>query len=151
MTTNSELPLPEHVLRHSGSVLLLHEILEHSEEQTIASVDVSRQSWLKKRDGTVDPWVAIEYMAQCFAAHEGLIAISRNLDLPRGFLIGVKQVRFCAPKIGANTSLHVRTKPSRGRPGLGALSHDCAVFHVEANSGSTLLAEGRLTVSTTSG
>jgi len=151
MTANSALPLPEHVLRHSGCVLLLHEILEHSEEQTIASVDVSRQSWLKRRDGTVDPWVAIEYMAQCFAAHEGLIAISRNLDLPRGFLIGVNQLRLYSPKIGANTSLHVRTKSSRGRPGLGALSHACAVFRVEANSGSTLLAEGRLTVSTTGG
>jgi predicted hotdog family 3-hydroxylacyl-ACP dehydratase len=143
-----ELPLPEDILHHRGCVLLLHKIIEHSDEHTIASVDVSRQEWLKRQDGSVETWVAIEYMAQCFAARAGLLAYFRNEDLPRGFLIGARGLRFHVPEIKADSWLRVYARPGQGRPGLGALSQTCAVYQVEAGSNASLVAEGRLTVST---
>jgi predicted hotdog family 3-hydroxylacyl-ACP dehydratase len=142
------LPRPENVLHHRGSALLLHEILEHNDEHTVASVDVSRQSWLKRQDAGVEVWVSIEYMAQCIAARAGLLAHFRNENLPRGFLIATHQLRFHMPIIEADSLLRVYAKPAQGRPGLGALSHGCAVYQVDAESEASLIAEGRLTVST---
>jgi predicted hotdog family 3-hydroxylacyl-ACP dehydratase len=144
----NELPLPEDILHHRGCVLLLHKIIEHSDEHTVASVDVSRQEWLKRQDGSVEVWVAIEYMAQCFAARAGLLAYFRNEGLPRGFLIGAHQLKFHLPEIKANSWLRVYARPGQGRLGLGALSHTCAVYQVESGSDPSLVAEGRLTVST---
>ena len=147
MMRTDELPPLEDVLCHRGSVLLLHEIVEHSDQHTVARVDVSRQSWLKRQDGSVAAWVAIEYMAQCFAAHEGLVADFQNRHLPLGFLIGVHRLRLYVPEIRADWRLRVRTRAARGRPGLGALSHSSSVHTEELGSEQTLGAEGRLSVS----
>ena len=145
---DNSFPRPEKVLHHRGSVLLLQEILEHNDEHTVASVDVSRQNWLKRQDGGVDVWVSIEYMAQCIAARAGLLAHFRNENLPRGFLIATHQLRFHMPIIEADSSLRVYARPPQGRPGLGALSHGCLVYQADSRSEASLIAEGRLTVST---
>ena len=144
----TDLPLLGEVLPHRGCSLLLHEIIEHSDERTIALVDVSRQEWLKRQDGSIEAWVAIEYMAQCFAARAGLIAYFENSDQPRGFLIGAHQLQFYVSQIRSDSWLRVYARPARGRPGMGALSHTCAVYRLESGSEESLVAEGRLTVST---
>ena len=143
-----DLPPIEEVVYHRGCVLLLHEVVEHSDRHTIARIDVSRQTWLTRPDGRVAAWIAIEYMAQCFAAHEGLISYFQNRDLSPGFLIGVNRLRLYEPEIQADAWLRVCTRPLRGRPGLGALSHTGSVHVEESGSEGTLVAEGRLSIAT---
>lgn len=148
MTRIDEFPPVEEIVYHGGCVLLLDRILAHSEQETIVSVDVSKQTWLTLPQGGVSSWLAIEFMAQCFAAHEGLISYYENRALPHGFLIGVNHLQLHTPQIDVDAKLRVGTRPLRGRPGLGALSHIGSIHLEDSGSEGALLAEGRLSIAT---
>ena len=139
----AELPTLEQLLPHGKHVLLLHEVVEHDALHTVALVDVEHQRWLKRHDGSVAAWVALEYMAQCVAAHEGLNAYGEGAT-PRGLLIGVQQLRLLVQHYDPRARLWVGARRIRGRPGLGVLSHQCTI-HTERRT--NLLAEGRLSIS----
>jgi predicted hotdog family 3-hydroxylacyl-ACP dehydratase len=128
-------------------MLLLDRLLEHDGESTAARVAVGSRGWLKREDGSVPSWLALEYMAQCVAAHEGMLAFVEGRPLPQGFLVAALGLRIYRSRFGADELLRVQARRARGRPGLGALSHVCTV-HAEGGSDETVLfAEGRLSVS----
>jgi predicted hotdog family 3-hydroxylacyl-ACP dehydratase len=153
-----EFPAIEELMPHRGTVVLLHGILRHDSESTDARVSIAKQKWLKRENGTVAGSLAVEYMAQCVAAHEGLLALEEGRPPPKGFLVGVTGLRLEVSEFAADAELRVRTRRLRGRPSLGALSHQCEV-HLERFSpdrpdgdGSRdelgrMLAQGRLSVS----
>ena len=144
---NAEFPPVRELVPHRGDVLLIDRVLDHDGESTTTLVDVSRQQWLKRDDGSVAPWLAMEYMAQSVAVHEGLLALAENRELPRGFLISALGLRLHATEFAARQRLHVRVRRARGRPGLGVLSHHCSVRSDEHGADATALVEGRLCVS----
>ena len=143
----SNLPPLGKVLYHKGSALLLDRVIEHTDSQTIAQIDAAKSRWLQGRDGSIPTWLAIEYMAQCMAAHEGLFSYIHNREVHGGFLMSVSQLKIHVTEIPIDTSLHVCSRPLRGRPELGAISHTCSVFTEEGGIASAPLAEGRLSVS----
>lgn len=133
---------------HRGRILLLDRVLSHDSDRTDARVCIATQRWLKRDDGSVAGWLALEYMAQCLAAHEGILALEEGRSPPKGFLVAATGLRLYAAHFGADAQLRVRSRRVRGRLGLGILSHQCTL-HVECRPGGegALLAEGRLSVS----
>ena len=144
---SADLPPVCELVPHRGIVLLLDRILEHDGKSTEAQVSVERQNWLKRSDGSVGSWLAVEYMAQCIAAHEGLLARAEGRPFPRGFLVAVTGVRLYQPEFEAGDVLRVRARRLRGRHGLGVLSHTCTIHKDFDTEDERLLAEGRLSIS----
>jgi len=143
----TDLPPMSELIPHRGEVLLLDRVLEHDVESTTTRVAIERQTWLKRGDGSVSSWVALEYMAQCIAAHEGIRAHLEGRPPVRGSLASAAGVHLYRSCFDAGEFLRVRTRRMRGRPGIGMISHFCTV-HEDSESGEgRLLAEGRLSIS----
>ena len=144
-----DFPPIEDLMPHRGPVALLECILNHDAQHTEARIRIDDQQWQKRSDGSVASWLALEYMAQCIAAHESLLAIDEGRPPPTGFLVAASGLRLEVLVLPAGSILRVRTERVRGRPGLGALSHQCSLLAAHADSGEeSLVAEGRLSVST---
>jgi len=144
--SEGELPPIEELIPHCGESILLDRVLKHDGDSTTTRVIVRSQRWLRRRDGSVASWLAIEYMAQCIAAHEGMLARADGRVLPLGFLVGVKRLRLGAPRFDRDEELRVWTRRIRGRPGLGVLSHSCIISREGDGPGVDPIAEGRLTI-----
>ncbi len=143
----TELPRVSELIPHRGELLLLDRVLEHDGESTTARVAVDRQTWLKRENGSVASWIALEYMAQCIATHEGIRAHLEGRPPVHGSLASATGVRLHRSCFEPGELLRVRTRRVRGRPGLGVISHFCTV-HEEGEAGDgRLLAEGRLSIS----
>lgn len=143
---STELPPIDQVIHHRGEVLLLDDVIEHDDSHTVARVDLSKKKWLQRSDGTTPGWIALEYMAQCIAVHEGLYSYLHDRDLHGGFLISVRDLEIHVREFAADLQLSVHARPMRGRPGLGALSHECSIYSAMEGSSGSLLARGRLSI-----
>ena len=130
------------LLPHRGSSLLLDQILEHDATATVCSVDLSNQRWLRNPDNSVSSWLAVEYMAQCMTAHEGLRAQAEHLPREAGMLVALSNLHLKTRSFDAGQQLRVKTEPSRGRIGLRVFSHICRVFENENDP----IAQARLTI-----
>ena len=142
----NDLPPMRELLPHQGKVLLLDRVLEHDPESTTTRVSIEHQTWLKREDGSVASWVALEYMAQCIAAHEGIRAYLSGSPPVPGSLAAVVGVRLYRSYFRAGEVLRVRTRLVRGRPGLGVISHFCTVHEDRPTGEGQLLVEGRLSI-----
>ena len=143
----AELPPIEGLVPHRGESLLLDCVLEHDDESTVARVVVGSHGCLGKADGTIAPWAALEYMCQCIAAHESLVAADGRGSRTPGYLTAAVGVRLHRSCFEAGERLRVRTRRARGRLGLGVLSHFCTIHQEDDAGDGRLLAEGRLTIS----
>ena len=143
----AELPPIEGLIPHRGESLLLDCVLEHDDESTSARVVVGTPKCLEKADGTTAPWAALEYMSQCIAVHESLLATGGGGSRIPGYLTAAVGLRLHRSHFEAGERLRVTTRRTRGRLGLGVFSHFCTI-HLECEAGEeSLLAEGRLTIS----
>jgi predicted hotdog family 3-hydroxylacyl-ACP dehydratase len=147
MMSSAEFPHITELVPHRGQVLLLDEVIEHDGESTLSHVDIASQNWLKREDGSVASWLALEYMAQCVSAHEGLCALAEGRSFPYGYLVKTTKLRIHRTRFEADESLFVRARRVCGRPGLGVLSHMCTVHASRMTDAIPPLAEGRLTLS----
>jgi predicted hotdog family 3-hydroxylacyl-ACP dehydratase len=146
--TDEDFPAIEELIPHRGPVVLLDRILHHQPRFTEARVSIAKQRWLERDDGSVAGWLAVEYMAQCVAAHEGLLARAEGRPPPAGYLVGVTRLRLEVAEFDADAFLIVRSERVRGRPSLGALSHHCQLRPERADGEvGPLWAEARLSVS----
>ena len=87
-------PSPVDLLPHRPPMVLLDRILEHEAERTVCAVDVTASTRFLGPDTSVPAWVGVEYMAQCVAAHAGLIAHARREPVRLGLLIGARRIDF---------------------------------------------------------
>lgn len=78
------------LLVHRPPMLLLDSVLEHSDERLTARVCVSA-SHPFAADGEVPGVIAIEYLAQAVAAHQGLLDLRAGRGVCEGFLLGARQ------------------------------------------------------------
>jgi predicted hotdog family 3-hydroxylacyl-ACP dehydratase len=134
------------LIPHAGESILLDRVITHNAESTTARVIVGNKRWLTQRDGSVAPWLAIEYMAQCVAAHESMLARADGRILPLGFLVRVVRLRLGASRFRGGELLRVSAQRIRGRPGLGILSHDCTIFAESDGPEAEPVAAGRLLI-----
>ena len=143
----TELPPIEGLVPHRGESLLLDCVLEHDDESTVVRVVVGSRKCLAKADGTIAPWVALEYMSQCVAARESLLAEDDSGPPTPGYLTAAVGVHLYRSRFEAGERLRVRTRRARGRLGLGVFSHFCTIHRENAAVEGSLLAEGRPTIS----
>ena len=136
--SSAELPPVEEVVPHRGEMLLLDRVLAHDGQSTTAGVAVGSSGWLERGDGRPPSWLALEYMAQCVAAHEGMLALAEGRPLPLGFLVAAHELRLDAPHFTAGERLRVWARRAGGRPGLGALSHVCTLHADEPGLGAVV-------------
>ena len=151
-----EYPSIETLMPHRGPVLLLDRVIQHDSNVTTSLIRVDRQRFLTRDDGSVASWVSVEYLAQGVAAHEGLLAYYDGRPLPLGFLVAVNQLVLHEDAYKSDARLMVRALRVRGRPEMGALSHQCTLHLVGETFGEgrgdafdegALVAEGRISVS----
>lgn len=114
-------PLAE-LVPHSGSMLLIGPVLEHRPELTRCGVHVAESALFRRADGRVPAWVALEWMAQCVAAHGGLVARALGEPVRPGLFLGSRGVRLRTDDFGPDEVLEVRARHLRGELGLVAFA-----------------------------
>jgi predicted hotdog family 3-hydroxylacyl-ACP dehydratase len=120
-------------------MLLLHSVVGHDAAHTRCRVEVDASELFRGPGGRVPAWVALEYMAQCAAAHGGLVARARG-EAPRaGLLLGARRLRLAVESFEPGSALLVSAHHRAGETGL--LAFDCEVRDA---AGGPALAEGRL-------
>lgn len=87
-------PAPADVLPHRAPMVLLDRIVAHDEGRTVCAVDITPSSAFLTAAKDVPAWVGLEYMAQCVAAHAGLVARTRGEPVKLGLLIGARRVEL---------------------------------------------------------
>jgi len=133
-------PLSE-LLPQAGSMRLLDRVEAHDAERTTCRVLPVASALFRDADGDVPAWVGIEYMAQCAAAHGGLLARARG-EAPRpGLFVGSRRLVFRCAGFAPDAALLVSARHAAGRG--DALAFDCTV---EDPAGGPPLVEGRLNV-----
>jgi predicted hotdog family 3-hydroxylacyl-ACP dehydratase len=133
-------PLAE-LLPHAGPMRLLQSVEAHDEEHTTCRVLPAASALFLRADSRVPVWIGIEYMAQCAAAHGGLLARARG-EAPRpGLFVGSRQLTFRCEAFAPDVALLVSARFAAGRG--DALAFDCTV---EDPAGGPPLVEGRLNV-----
>ncbi len=137
---STALPDLAELLPHSGRMRLLDRVVEHIPERTVCAVETAASELFAEADGGVPAWVGLEYMAQCVAAHSGLVARALGVPRERGLLLGTKRTELFVDRFAPGARLAVTSEHLRGERGL--VWFDC---RVEAEDG-TLLARGRLSV-----
>lgn len=136
----------ESLIPHCGESMLLDHVVAHDGEQTVTGIVVGDKPWLLGQAGTVAPWLAIEYMAQTIATHEGILARAEGREMPLGFLIAVADMALHAAELRAGEALEATTRMVRGRAALGVVSHACTLRRANGSGGGPLVAEGRLSI-----
>ena len=141
-----EAPPIHELIPHSQGAILLDRVVAHDGESTTAQVIVGSQNWLRQRDGSVASWLAVEYLAQCVAAHEGMLSRAQGRVLPLGFLVRVTGLWLGVSHFRADERLRVWVRRIRGRAGLGVLSHTGGIFSEGEDAESKPVAEGRISI-----
>jgi predicted hotdog family 3-hydroxylacyl-ACP dehydratase len=136
----NEFPLLEEILPHRAPMQLLSRVLAHEPERTICRVDIDDQPFFQDDAGRVPPWIALEYMAQCAAAHSGLVWRKHGESPKVGFLLGSRRVTFHSDGFSKGQRLQVSAIRVWGRA-TGMVVFDC---RVEDEASGALLVEGRL-------
>ncbi len=86
---------------HSGSMLLIRRVLEHSEERTVCEIDPADSRLFFDAEGRVPAWVALEWMAQCAAARGGLYARASGEPPRAGMLLGTRRLELAVASFAA--------------------------------------------------
>jgi predicted hotdog family 3-hydroxylacyl-ACP dehydratase len=142
----STYPPIEDVLPQTGRMVLLTAITGHTDRRTTCVVDISPASTFADPDGGVPAWVALEYMAQCIAAHGGLRARAAGDRVTPGFLLGSRSITLHTTRFHAGQQLEVEAAHVWGEHDF--FSFACAVR--DATTGTTLV-EGTLAVARATG
>lgn len=135
------LPPIREIVPHDGPMLLISDVVTHMPEITVCRVDVARSRLFARPDGRVPAWVGLEYMAQCVAAHGGLVARGMG-DAPRpGLFLGTRSVQLAVDLFEPDEVLLVSARHLRGDLGLAAFA-----CRVERPGAERPLLEGNLSV-----
>lgn len=129
----------EDVLPQKPPMVLLDSILSHTVGATSCTVRIGPSAPFADADGAVPSWVALEYMAQCAAAHSGLCEREKGLPIRIGFLLGSRRIVFHAALFSSGQELEVSAHETWNDDELA--SFECAV---RDRCGGALLAECQL-------
>jgi len=118
-------PAIEELIPQRGRMSLLGRVLEHSPDETTCELDPQRSEPFCDEDGNVPAYVALEYMAQCAAAHASLADPARNGPPRVALLLGSRRLEFAAQCLRAGRALRVCARHVRGESGL--VVFDCTL------------------------
>jgi predicted hotdog family 3-hydroxylacyl-ACP dehydratase len=135
-----DFPPVAQLLPHRGRMVLLTRVLAHAREGTSCTVAIDAQDLFRAHDGTIASWIGVEYMAQCVAAHAGLIGRAAQREPRVGYLVSSRRLRFHVPRFDAGQTLRVSASQLWGGE-QGLVAFQCKV---EDHGSGALLVEGRL-------
>ncbi len=135
-----DLPGVAEIVPHAGEMVLLARVVSHAGDETVCAAQIGDDVLLATPEGDVPAWMGLEYMAQCIAAHAGLVGRASGEPPRVGFLLGARLVTFHARCYRRGQRLAVRAHRLWGGP-RGMVAFDCDVTDAETG---TVLAEGRL-------
>ena len=140
VVTSNYPPVAE-VLPHAGRMVLLDRILTHTDTRTTCEVGIRPGSVFADADGSVPAWVALEYMAQCIAAHGGLRARAAGEAIKPGALLGTRSLTLHTARFEGGQRLEVEAEHVWGE-------HDFFAFACSVRDAGTgvALAKGMVTV-----
>jgi predicted hotdog family 3-hydroxylacyl-ACP dehydratase len=141
--TGSDYPDVAELVPQRGRMRLLSGVVSHSIEETVCAIDLERSGLFAESDGSIPAFVALEYMAQCAAAHAGLANRSGSEPPRANFLLGTRRLQLAIERFRPGQRLLVSARHHRGESGL--VIFDCVLS--DADSDETL-AEGRLNLYT---
>lgn len=123
---------------HQGAMLLVDTIVAHHDESGTVETTFTPDSMFADADGIIQPLVFVELLAQGFAALNGYTNVIQGAEEQKGFLVGVKDIRFydthpvtVGMKLTAKLKVNVRFD-------------DFAMVHGSLSHGVTLLMDGTL-------
>jgi predicted hotdog family 3-hydroxylacyl-ACP dehydratase len=104
---------------------LLSRVVAHTPTETRCALDVASSGLFADESGAVPAWVALEWMAQCAAAHGGLTAHASQAPRAAGMLVGARRLELARPSFARDERLIVT---ARYAGAAGALvSFECEV------------------------
>jgi predicted hotdog family 3-hydroxylacyl-ACP dehydratase len=106
-------------------MLLLARVVAHTREETSCELEVAASALFADAQGAVPAWVALEWMAQCAAAHGGLAALARGAPPAQGMLVGARRLALARRSFAFGETLRV-TARSAGAAGA-LVSFECEV------------------------
>jgi predicted hotdog family 3-hydroxylacyl-ACP dehydratase len=121
-------------------MVFLERVLAHAPGATSCALAVDAQAMFRESDGSIQSFVGIEYMAQCIAAHAGLLARAAGRPPRVGFLVGSRSLRFHAERFRAGQRLAISAAHLWGQES-GMVTFEC---RIEDEASGRLLVEGRL-------
>jgi predicted hotdog family 3-hydroxylacyl-ACP dehydratase len=138
--SGTDFPDVVELVPHAGSMVLLTRVTRHEGDETVCAARIGQGDLLASPTGDVPAWMGLEYMAQCIAAHAGLVGRASG-EAPRvGFLLGTRRVTFHVPCYRRGQRLDVRARRLWGAS-RGMVSFDCRIDDTDTGA---ILAEGRL-------
>lgn len=135
---DATLPSLEELLPHSGSMLLLDGIVDHTEEITTCRIEPARNE-IFIADGAVPAWVGLEYMGQAACAHVLLKTRDSDSGPAGGILVSARGVSMNLDAFELDRRYHVEATHvlEQGR----LQSCRCSI---RERDGANVLMEGRL-------
>jgi predicted hotdog family 3-hydroxylacyl-ACP dehydratase len=121
-------------------MVLLSRILSHDEAETTCAVEVGGQALFRDAAGDMGAWVGLELMAQCIAAHAGLVGRETGDPPQVAFLLGSRRVQFHRSRYHRGQTLTVRVTHTWGKA-TGLVAFQCSI---EDAATGDCLAEGRI-------
>lgn len=118
---------------------LLARVVAHSREETTCELEVAASALFADEAGAVPGWIALEWMAQCAAAHGGLAARAAGAPAAPGMLVGVRRLALARHSFALGEKLRVT---ARATGTAGAL----VTFDCEVSDPREIAARGSLSV-----
>jgi predicted hotdog family 3-hydroxylacyl-ACP dehydratase len=128
------------LIPHAGPMRLLSRVLSHDGEETVCAARPGDSPLFAGADDGVPSWIGIELMAQCAAAHGGLLGREHGEPPRPGLFVGSRRLLFRCDRL-REPELRVRARLALRRG--ESLAFDCAI---DDPAGGAPLVEGRLNV-----
>ncbi len=111
-------PSIEKLIRHRAPMLLLDRVEDDDELTTTCGLTIREDSTFVE-NGAVPSCVALEYMAQCAAAHAGLRGARKGQPARMGYLISARNVEFLVDEFRVGERIRVFVSQVWGDDELG--------------------------------
>ena len=98
------------LMPHAGPMRLLSRVVGHSPEATRCELEVAASALFLDDAGALPAFVALEWMAQCIAAHGGLVALAAGRRPPNGVLVGARQLSLARASFARDETLTVSAR-----------------------------------------
>lgn len=123
------LPSPSSILPHQGAMLWLAKVIEQDPMSTICEARVEDLGLFRDPTGGAGAWVALEWMAQSVAAHDGVRRHAQGQAIRPGMLLGSKKIRFIEGAATPAGVFRIRVRPVFGG-NSGMVAYECFVDEV---------------------
>ncbi len=128
-TWGGDWPAASALLPHSGNMLWLHSVLAHTEDETVCRVRTEDLGAFRDPTGAAGAWLALEWMAQTVAAHDGVRRHGRGEGIRPGMLLGTKKLSVFEQALAPESEYAVRARHVFGGD-TGMVSYDCEAFEI---------------------